>query len=138
MKNQNILIGLLVVSLVFNVYQFSSNQNYQSRNMGQVSGMGNMHKMPDGSVMSNGNMQMGGSMGNMMMDMTEGMKGKSGLTLEKVFLEEMIIHHQGAVDMAILLLQDKTIKPELKVFANQIISAQNPEIEQMKLWLKNY
>ncbi len=138
MKNQNILIGLLVVSIAFNVYQFSSNQNYQSRNMRQVSGMGNMHKMPDGSMMSNGNMQMGGGMGNMMMDMTEGMKGKSGLTLEKVFLEEMIIHHQGAVDMATLLLQDKTIKPELKVFANQIISAQNPEIEQMKLWLKNY
>lgn len=137
MKNQNILIGLLVISLGFNVYQFS-NQNYQSRNMGQVSGMGNMHRMPDGSMMSNGNMQMGGGMGNMMMDMTEGMRGKSGLTLEKVFLEEMIIHHQGAVDMATLLLLDKTIKPELKVFANQIISAQNPEIEQMKLWLKNY
>jgi uncharacterized protein (DUF305 family) len=40
--------------------------------------------------------------------------------------------------MATLLLQDKTIKPELRVFANKIISAQNPEIEQMKVWLKNY
>jgi uncharacterized protein (DUF305 family) len=79
-----------------------------------------------------------GDMGSMMMDMTSGMKGKTGSELEKVFLQEMIVHHQGAVDMATLLLQDKTIKPELRVFANKIISAQNPEIEQMKVWLKNY
>ena len=140
MKNQNIIIGLLVVSLGFNLYQFTTNKSEDTTPTQQMSNMGSMHRMPDGTMMGNGGMQMnsGASMGGMMMDMTAGMKGKTGTDLEKVFLEEMIVHHQGAVDMATLLLQDKTIKPELKVFANKIISAQNPEIEQMKLWLKNY
>ena len=48
------------------------------------------------------------------------------------------MHHQGAVDMAHLLLEDKNVDPELKAFAQQIISAQNPEIEQMKGWLRKY
>lgn len=139
MKNQNIIIGLLVISLGFNLYQFTTNKSSNTIPNQQMSNMGSMHKMPDGSMMSNGGMQMNnGDMGSMMMDMTAGMKGKTGTTLEKVFLEEMIVHHQGAVDMAKLLLQDKTIKPELRDFANKIISAQNPEIEQMKSWLKNY
>jgi uncharacterized protein (DUF305 family) len=141
MKNQNIIIGLLVISLGFNLYQFISNNNADTKPTQQMSNMGSMHRMPDGTMMSNGGgMQMnsGASMDSMMMDMTVGMKGKTGTALEKVFLEEMIVHHQGAVDMAKLLLQDKTIKPELASFANKIISAQNPEIEQMKLWLNNY
>ena len=139
MKNQNIIIGLLVISLGFNLYQFTTNKSSNTITNQQMSNMGSMHKMPGGSMMSNGGMQMNnGDMGSMMMDMTAGMKGKTGTTLEKVFLEEMIVHHQGAVDMAKLLLQDKTIKPELRDFANKIISAQNPEIEQMKSWLKNY
>lgn len=78
------------------------------------------------------------SMNNMMSDMTHAMQSKTGHDLEKVFLEEMITHHQGAVDMAYLLLEDKNVKPELKAFAQKIISAQNPEIEQMRAWLKNY
>ncbi len=105
-----------------------------------------MHMMSNGQMMSDNMMGSsvdkgkgsGASMMNMMMDMTAGMKGKSGKELEKVFLKEMIIHHQGAIDMAKLLLMDKTIRPELKTFAEGIISAQNPEIEQMTSWLKAY
>lgn len=141
MKNQNIIIALLVVSVGFNLYQFIGQNNYQnSYGDRQNYSNSNTHRMPDGSMMSNGGgMMMGnGDMGSMMMDMTAGMKGKTGATLEKVFLQEMIVHHQGAVDMANLLLQDKTIKPDLRDFANKIISAQNPEIEQMKAWLKSY
>ncbi len=140
MKNQNIIIGLLVISLGFNLYQFTASGTANPTQTQQMSNMGSMHRMPDGTMMSNGGMQMGNSasMDSMMMDMTAGMKGKTGTALEKVFLEEMIVHHQGAVDMATLLLQDKTIKPELRDFANKIISAQNPEIEQMKVWLKTY
>ena len=126
MKNQNIIIGLLVISLGFNLYQFTTNKNTEdSSTKNQMSSMGNMYTMPDGTMMGNDSMQMNNSndMSGMMMDMTAGMKGKTGSALEKVFLQEMIIHHQGAVDMANLLLKDKTVKPELKVFANKIISA---------------
>jgi len=66
------------------------------------------------------------------------MKGKSGKELEKVFLTDMIPHHQGAVDMAKLLLEDKSVRPELVQFANAIIAAQEGEISQMREWLKSY
>jgi uncharacterized protein (DUF305 family) len=75
----------------------------------------------------------------MMTDMTANMMGKKGKELEKIFIEEMIPHHQGAVDMAKLLLEDKTItNTDLVGFANGIIKAQESEITTMKTWLKNY
>ena len=49
----------------------------------------------------------------------------------------MIIHHQGAVDMAKELLKG-TKKPELVKFANDIITVQSKEIEMQKEWLKKY
>ncbi len=100
--------------------------------------MGNMrggHMMQDGSMMMN-NENM--SMDSMMMDMVANMKGKSGKDLEKTFITDMIPHHQGAVDMAKLLLEDKTIRPELVKFANDIIAAQEAEIVTMKMWLRDW
>jgi uncharacterized protein (DUF305 family) len=78
------------------------------------------------------------SMHSSMTGMISGMQGKTGKELEKAFLIEMITHHQGAIDMAKLLLQDKTVSPELVKFANGIISAQQSEITQMSDWLKKY
>lgn len=97
--------------------------------------MQNMHQMPDGSMMMN--------TGNSMMDMTMTdmvgmMKGKTGKALEKEFITGMIPHHQGAVDMAKLLLQDKTANPEIRTFAENIIKAQESEIKMMNEWLKSY
>ena len=45
----------------------------------------------------------------------------------------MIVHHEGAVDMAEMLLQ-KTKRPELVKLGNDIINAQTSEIEMMKEW----
>lgn len=85
------------------------------------------------------NMQMAGhEMENMMADMTKGLQGKTGQELEKEFIKEMIPHHQGAVDMARLLLADKTTKPVLRKFAENIIAAQEGEIKQMNIWLESY
>lgn len=92
--------------------------------------MGGMHRMPDGSMMSNTS-----SMDGMMMDMLANMRGKTGTDLEKAFITEMIPHHQGAVDMAKMLLKDTTVRPELKAFAEAIIKAQEAEIGQMNGWL---
>ena len=100
-----------------------------------------MHQMPDGSMMMNNGAMMKNnqmSMDAMMMDMLAGMKGKSGRELEKVFLQEMVVHHQGAVDMATELLKDTTIKPELAKFAQDIITAQTREISMQKKWLKDW
>ncbi len=75
-----------------------------------------------------------GDMHSMMMDMTERMKGKTGDELDKVFLEDMIVHHQGAVDMAVEL-QKGTARPELQKMATDIIDVQTKEIDMMKTWL---
>ncbi|MFP5479407.1 MAG: DUF305 domain-containing protein [Alphaproteobacteria bacterium] len=50
------------------------------------------------------------------------------------FVRGMIAHHQGAVDMARVLLEHGT-DPELKTLAETIISAQEEEIRFMQDWL---
>ena len=49
------------------------------------------------------------------------------------FIDAMMMHHQGAVLMAQEALE-KSQRPEIKQFANNIIVAQKKEIAQMKQW----
>ncbi|BCL33646.1 DUF305 domain-containing protein [Nostoc sp. MS1] len=49
------------------------------------------------------------------------------------FIDAMIMHHQGAVDMA-NVAQQKSKRKEIKQLATNIIKAQNQEISQMKQW----
>lgn len=78
-------------------------------------------------------MDMGGTMDGMM----SGLSGKTGADFEQAFLSEMIVHHEGAVDMAEALLV-QTKRPELVTMAKAIISAQSTEIAQMKQWQKEW
>ncbi len=119
-----IILGILISSS-FGV-GFSSRENSKAFNK-----MANMHKMPDGSMMPN----VGMGMDNMMEGMMLGIKDKKGDDFDKAFLSEMIVHHQGAVDMAKLVLVNSK-KVELLKLANDIISAQNKEIEMMQGWEK--
>jgi uncharacterized protein (DUF305 family) len=98
------------------------------------------HKMPYGSddKMKMMNHESGGDQGDMSMEgmmkgMMAGLEGKTGLEFDQVFLGEMIIHHQGAVDMAKQVLATSK-RPELIKLANEIIAAQTKEIEMMKKW----
>jgi uncharacterized protein (DUF305 family) len=72
-------------------------------------------------------------MDGMMMDMMSGLSGKTGDSFDQAFLSEMIVHHQGAVEMAQSVLKNSK-RPELIKLANDIISAQNKEIDMMKGW----
>jgi len=102
--------------------------------MGMMDGdMKGAHKMPDGSMMGGDDM-----MDMTMRDMLSMMDGKTGKALEKEFIIGMIPHHQGAVDMAKKMLEDKTISQEMKKFAEDIIRAQEGEIKMMNDWLKKY
>lgn len=91
------------------------------------------HTMPDGSIMANDD----SDMHVMMMDMTARMKGKTGDELDRVFLEDMIVHHQGAVDMAKILAAG-TKRPELQKMASDIITVQTAEIKMMQKWLTDW
>lgn len=77
------------------------------------------------------------SMHSMMMNMTSRMEGKTGDELDRIFLEDMIVHHQGALDMTEVLLE-KTERPELQTLAADIIIAQTAEIIQMEAWLEKW
>lgn len=88
-----------------------------------------VHRMPDGSTMRGSDMSM------TMDGMTDRLETESkGDPFDKAFLEEMIVHHEGAVDMAELVLE-KSARPELRKLAEEIIAAQTKEIGDMKSWL---
>lgn len=71
-----------------------------------------------------------------MTDMSKMLEGKTGDDLDKAFLEAMIPHHQGAVDMAKYLAGSK--HPELVKLGANIITSQTKEIEQMKKWMQDW
>jgi uncharacterized protein (DUF305 family) len=53
------------------------------------------------------------------------------------FIDSMIFHHQGAVNMA-EEVSEKSKRLEMKKLAQDIIVAQKKEIEQMKQWRKTW
>jgi uncharacterized protein (DUF305 family) len=61
---------------------------------------------------------------------------ETSVDFDKEFLEEMIPHHQMAVMMA-SMLKNGTNRPEMKQLADNIITSQTSEIDQMRTWLKN-
>lgn len=56
---------------------------------------------------------------------------------DRYYIANTIAHHQGAVDMA-KLAQTRAKHEELKLMANNIISAQNTEISSMLSWQKTW
>lgn len=91
------------------------------------------HMMGNGQVMNNGGMGMGDAMDSMM----AGLSGKTGDAFDKAFIDEMIMHHEGAVAMAQSALKNAGHQ-EIKDMANVIISAQTSEINQMKSWRSSW
>lgn len=91
------------------------------------------HMMPDGSMMGSGGQTM--SMSDMMASMNAELEGKTGDAFDQAFIIEMIMHHEGAVEMAQLALTNAKHQ-EIKDLANAIITAQDKEIADMKGWQK--
>ncbi|KKR49758.1 MAG: hypothetical protein UT84_C0020G0002 [Candidatus Curtissbacteria bacterium GW2011_GWA1_40_16] len=63
----------------------------------------------------------------------------SGITsnIDKHFIEQMIPHHEGAIEMA-QLAQERSKRPEILTLAKAIIQSQSQEIIQMRTWYKNW
>lgn len=84
---------------------------------------------------SAGNMMDHSAMGMMddMASMTTKLEGKTGDDFDKAFIEQMIMHHQSAIDMA-APGQKNAKHQEIKDLAAAIVTAQSKEIKQMKDW----
>ncbi|MCI0156526.1 DUF305 domain-containing protein [Leifsonia shinshuensis] len=80
----------------------------------------------------------GSGMGDM-----SGMSGMSSTpsaahnTQDVTFAQMMIVHHEGAIEMADLA-PTRATSTQVKDLATKIKAAQQPEIEQMKSWLKSW
>jgi uncharacterized protein (DUF305 family) len=81
---------------------------------------------------------MGTGMGKMMDSSHMGdMQAMQGSDFDLHFLSMMIPHHEGAVEMA-KQASDKAEHPEIKKLAQQIIKAQQAEIDKMKGWQQSW
>ena len=69
--------------------------------------------------------------------MSSSLKGLKGDEFDKRFISEMVTHHEGAVDMAELALTNAKHQ-EVKTMAQNIISAQTKEIDEMQTWQKDW
>lgn len=67
--------------------------------------------------------------------MMQSLEGKTGDAFDKAFLEEMIVHHEGAIEMAEAALLGAKHQ-EIKDLAQSILSAQASEIQMMKDWMQ--
>jgi uncharacterized protein (DUF305 family) len=83
-------------------------------------------------MMGSGGMHMG-----MMGDETDMTRLENAQDFDKAFIEEMIPHHQMAVMMA-NMLRSGTQREEMKQLADDIISAQTSEIDQMRSWYQTW
>jgi uncharacterized protein (DUF305 family) len=122
------LIGVIITgaTCLFNQHRGWGKGDYSRKDKSSM-----MHRMPDGTMMNNVGMDMHSMMGGMMATL----EGKTGDDFDKAFISEMIVHHQGAVDMAQSVLKQSK-RPDLIKLANDIITAQNKEIKMMQDWQK--
>lgn len=88
------------------------------------------HQMSDGTMM-NDDMDM------TMSEMNQSLVGKTGDEFDKEFIHQMIMHHQGAVQMADLASKNAKHQ-EIKELSAAIISSQSTEITNMERWQQEW
>jgi uncharacterized protein (DUF305 family) len=74
----------------------------------------------------------------MVMDMgTMSVSADESIPYDQRFLEAMISHHEGAIEMAEMVLE-MSEREEIRTLGETIIAAQSSEIEQMRGWLSEW
>ena len=134
-KNQTIIIGLLalIVGLILG-YFFGGNTMMSNRGFFSNEAM---HEEMEERMYGDELIDEDGAMIHAMDEMMLGFRGKTGEEYEEAFLRGMIVHHIGAINMAEELLE-QTDRPELVELANDIITSQSNEVEQMRSWLSEW
>jgi uncharacterized protein (DUF305 family) len=65
--------------------------------------------------------------------MTRTLEYKHNKDFDQAFMDDMIEHHQGAIDMA-KLAKERTARQQLKDFSEAIIATQQKELDTLKQW----
>lgn len=125
----NTVLGAIVVSLILGGGAGYGFALYQTPSTPSHTGASD----PAPVVATSGKHTMDSSMSSMVNDLEK----ETGEARDAAFLEGMIVHHQGAIEMAQIVAKS-TKRPELKQMANDIISAQTAEITTMQGWLKEW
>lgn len=86
--------------------------------------------MMGSGITGSGMMGQGGMMGNLM---SGELLGDSSQPFDLRWLDTMILHHQGGVQMTEHMVT-QSARPELRDLATRIITAQQHEIDQMQVW----
>lgn len=97
-------------------------------------------EVPTGSQVMTQHGMMGNASGmhmGMMGDGSDLTRLKNAENFDKAFIEEMIPHHQMAVMMA-TMLKNATNREEMKRLADDIITSQSNEINQMRDWQRQW
>ena len=123
------IIGLLAGIILTGIIGICIVHRHHSKTM-QMHNMMGWQSMMNKDDHNNNDMK---GMHDSMSGMMQGLENKTGDEFDKAFISEMIMHHQGAIDMANAALKDAKHQ-EIKDLANAIISAQTKEINQMKEW----
>ena len=79
----------------------------------------------------------GSDMAGNMMEMQNKLNGLTGEAFDREFLIRMILHHEQAIEMSEPAASNAN-RQEIKDLASKVISTQKAEIEQMKLWQKEW
>lgn len=67
----------------------------------------------------------------------ESSPGAADAPFDLQFIDSMVAHHQGAIEMA-KLADTHAGRPELKKYASAIVAAQDREVTQMKRWREEW
>ncbi|MFZ2545206.1 MAG: DUF305 domain-containing protein [Candidatus Saccharimonadales bacterium] len=130
MKKESILFGIIGLLIGVIVTGFAAGQVVNNDNTGMMRMMGiNTSKNKQSVATDHSTMSMA--------DMNNQLKDLSGDEFDKAFIEMMIDHHEGAVDMA-KLIPSRAKHDEIKTLGEAIITAQTKEIADMKQWQEDW
>lgn len=135
MKNTPLVYGLIGGLIGAGLMWIISVSVVNSRDVGLMTKMGYTSTAAGEEIVFPTDQDMG--MGMSMNEMTATLVGKTGDEFDMAFIEAMIAHHQGAIEMAKLARESAKHK-EIRNLAEEIIKAQTKEIEQMQMWQKTW
>jgi len=134
--NREIVFGIggLLIGVLISQYVVATSVTQRGFGMMQANNREDMMEDREDDVED---MMRGMHMGSSMEDMMDSLQGKSGDDFDRAFIEGMIVHHEGAVQMAEQAKLNAKHQ-EIKDMSDAIIDAQTTEINQMRMWQKDW